>query len=233
MNVLQQMLVAYKTPAGGGGTPTFVSELTSDRETSVDNSATTVHTLAGGCAATHTLCVFIGWISATQTVSTVTDSKGNSYTVHTASAAWDGGNGKLCWASGYMTTALVATDTVTVTWGSPAFTYRVLAFIDVSGAASAGQPDQQTTAIGTDGFPSAAAATTAANTCLIGVVGVGSQARTLDSAAWTISGAVHDWPDGTDRSYYVYKNASANGSQNPSGVLNTDIAWGVAWIALK
>lgn len=227
--ILQTLSMVNSTVAAS---PTFNAEL-NDRWTATASGSTSVRTLVGSCAAGHTLAVAVGWISATQTISSVTDSRSNTYTVHTISSSWDGGNGKLQWASGYMTTALQVGDTVTITWASPALTYRAFAYFDVSNAASAGQPDQQSSAIGNSTSPSASASTTATNTCLLGIVGLASNSRTYGSSNWTVSGAVHDWPDLQDRTYYMYKNASASGAQDPGGTVNASINWGVSWIALK
>ncbi len=218
------MMMGGGTPVTSA-TPTWGGEV--DRWAETAAGATSTITLTGGVALGNTVVVFIEWNSGTQTLTSIADTQGNTYTIHQNLNF--GTTQNIAVATAYATTALVATNTVTITWGSEAYTFRGATVAYVTGCASSGQPDQSANATTTGTAVSAAASTTETNTVGVGVIQ--SDDATYGSSSWTVSGAAH--VISSNNHYYVYKNITASGSQDPGGTLSASKEWGCVWAALK
>lgn len=208
----------------GGGTPAFESEV--QRGSIAEDSATTTITLTGGVAAGHRAVLAI---SATMgSITSVSDSKGNTWTIMAEStdtyivAAI---------ASCHVETALVADDTITVTWPSASYLGKAWAIFDLSGCASTGQPDQVSETAGYGTAVSSAATTTTDDTVIIGLLFGDNETATYGSGAWTSVGSLHVIGDRI--SQYVRITLSSAGSQNPSGSWSTTMGHVEAWAAFK
>ena len=192
---------------GGGGTPTFGSEIQRNTETS--GSSTTVLTLASAVAQNERVFVIVSWNTAAgETVSTVTDSKGNTYTKDKESLQVIANQSVSLWSAN-AGTALTTSDTVTITWGTPGFSFRSWVILKGSGMAASSAVDQTGSATGLGTAVSAPATTTTANTLLIGTIMTNDQNDTYSGSNWTISGAAHNW--GTYQNYYFQKAETSAG----------------------
>ena len=127
--------------------------------------------------------------AAGDTIASVTDSKGNTYTVDVAGFNMGGSNCQVGVASGYMTTALTASDTVTIQWTNAAATsYFFGQLVEYSSVASTTPKDQTANATGfrtqADGITSGATPTTTqADELLFGVLFVQSGTETISAGA--------------------------------------------------
>jgi len=216
---------------GGGGTPTFVSELTRNFETDSISPSTTAG-LGATIPVNDRIVIIINWADATETVSSVSDTKGNTYTklkeqLHTVGAQ----HNQSIWSAN-VGTGLTSTDTISITWGSPAFTYRTWAVFRVTGCNTTTQPDQSASVDSFNTTVTCAASTTAANTVAIGVVDLADNTHNYTGSNWTVSGTFLAWASAS-RNYYVYKNITASGSQDPGGTLGSNDNYAVCWVALK
>lgn len=216
---------------GGGSTPTFGGEL--GRWTETSSNATTVQNPSSNVATGSTVVCIIEWNSASQTLTSVTDSGGNTYTINVNVVNNPNSNDHIAIATAYVSTALTTSSTITVNWGSAAYTYRAGANFYATGTASSGQPDATASNNSYGTTVTISASTTATKTCLIGLVELTSTSDTYSASNWTVSGTNQDWQGATRRNYYAYKNATANGTQNPGGSFSVNETWGGAWVALK
>jgi len=162
-------------------------------DTTPNNSqiVTTGQTVAQG----NTLIVVGGrYINAAgDTIASVMDSQGNTYTVDVAGFNMGGADAQVGVARGYMTTALTATDTVTIQWTNAAATsYFFGQLIEYSGIASTTPKDQTANATAfrtqADGITSGATPTTTqADELLFGVLHVQSGTETISAGTnWTM-----------------------------------------------
>ena len=209
---------------------TFGAEVQRWQET--NDPATTVITLTGAIAIGKTIVLPIQWVSATETLTGVVDSKGNTYTIHKNYTLPDATTHHIAIVAAYATTALAINDTITITWGSPVYSYRWGAVFYINDAASLGQPDQ--TATGSHAYGTAisiSAATTVAGTALLGIVFCITDGITYGSSAWNVSGTTHGY--GSKEVFYVYYDAASSGTQNPGGTLSANDTWGGIWVALS
>lgn len=218
--------------AASAASPAFGAEI--QRGNQDDSTATTVITLASGIAQHSRVIVCVTWQSASQTASTVTDGGGNTYAKDKEIYGVNGGNINMSLFSANATTALSASSTITITWGSPAFTRRQYCVITGTGIAASSAVDQTASGASFGTSPSATASTATANTLLVGFVTLETQARTYGSGAWTAIGAAQTWSGTSGKNYFFYKVASATGSQNPGGTISASSdTWGMLWVAYK
>lgn len=212
-------------------TPVFVKDAGSNLGPT-GSTSTTVITLTGAIAQNDQVTVVFTWSGAGQTLTSVTDNKGNTYAVLQTQPATVGGVAvTTVIATAKAATALAVSDTVTLNWGSAAFGYRFGRVFDTGSVQGSGQPDQSAKATGTGTAPSAAASTTAAKTSAVGLVLCANATYTVGSG-WTISGTP-DFIDSTFRCNYVYGDFASAGSKDPAGTLNASNTWIVVWAAYK
>jgi hypothetical protein len=208
--------------------PTYDDEI-AGRYGASSSDSTTVVTVSAVVPVGQRVVVLVSTYSNTQTVSGVTDSRGNTYAIdRTRQEA----SHYLAVCSAPVTTQLEISDTITVTWASPGFTNRGVAAFSLIDADS-NTPDQTAaTYQASTTSPSAAATTTEAKTCAIGIVNLRHASATYGSSAWTVIGSAHFW-GGTNYSYYVYANITTAGSQNPGGTNSEAAPTAIAWVAYK
>lgn len=216
-------------PVAAGGTPAWVGEI--QRGSVNDANATAIITLSAGIAQGHTIAVVV-LSSAGALTSAAVDSKLNTYLTPVTSGN-DGTASQGCSIIyAYATTALVTSDTITITWGGTTGSQvKAWCVVDLSGCASAGQPDQTKARSVYGSTVSEAASTTATKTTLLGLLTLDDNTKTYGSSSWTVSGAAMD--ASTRRSYIVHKDVSAAGSQNPGGSWSGASGQANAWAALK
>jgi hypothetical protein len=219
---------------GGGGSGGFQTPTAVQAVINYAGSANeTSHTWTTGVAVAqgHHLIFTIGINVQNASVSSITDSKGNTYTVDKVQPASAGANGQtIVIASGYIATALTATDTVTANFTSATITCYADEWSGLAATSyvdqTAGQ-EQAATAAPSSG---ATATTTQATELVIGAtiysgshspttVGTGYTARKLDLV-----------PTGTfiRTQSSEYQVVTATGAQTAtfgiSGTSNTDTA---------
>lgn len=194
--------------------------------TLVSGTALVLTVGAGGAAVGTTVCVAAtGAATGNRNVSSITDSRGNTYTRHlnaTDIAA------PLCLAMSRITTALVAGDTITVNFGLAMTAMAACAhvFDDVSGATV--DKTSQNISSGTTVSSFATTATTTANELLFGAAQVqwGGTAPTDDftaTSSFTELPAVLTTGAGSDHRalFPMYRYVSATGTYAATGTIGT------------
>ncbi len=227
----QQIVAA----GGGGGTPTFGSEIARNIETSSASSTTTA-AVSGAVAQNERVVIIVTWNSASQTITSVTDTKGNTYSKLKESLAVGGGADNLSLWSANAGTALTTSDTLTINWGTAGNTYRAWAVFRLTGCNTTTQPDVTANADAFNTAVTAAASTTTANTVVLGVVFLNNNfaSKQYSLPNWTASGARQDWAAGDKQNAFLYKNLTATGSQDPGGTITpTAENYSVIWVAFK
>lgn len=196
----RRRLVAPVVEAGGGA-PAWVGEVT--RTTAVfDSTGSQAFTLSAGASVGQRLVAVIAVQSGVTSVASVADSKGNTWVVHAEQAG--GGSTLTAIASTVVTVALEASDTVTVTFGAAAGSWRGAIFANLT---DAGAVDDTAVASGFTATPSVSLTTSAA-AVMVGAVR-SSAAFTVNSTDGTQSGA--DYATGAGDLALIYREeASAN-----------------------
>ncbi len=129
---------------GGGGSPAFGAEM----GTFGDSGSETTDTLTcstNGCTTTagNRIIVIIGARVDALTLSSVTDSAGNTYTIHDQSGASNAASGqitRLYIASAPCTNALTTASTITANWGS-ATSHSLIMWAGFATGCNVSQPD--------------------------------------------------------------------------------------------
>ena len=218
-------VVIYLPSSGEASAPEWVGE--AGRYAEASDGASTSVTVDATIEQGNTAVVLIGWHSSTQTLTSVTDSQSNTYTIH--EDLNHNSNENVAIASAYISTALTSgVDTITATWGSPAYTYRGLV-VEGANIQSSGQPDQSATGSGTGTSVSASASTSAANTLCVGAVKYYDSSVTYGSSNWTVSGSI--FSSGDSQLYVFYTEETTAGSKDPGGTMSASENWGVVWAA--
>lgn len=212
-------------------TPTFGAAIGSNLGPT-GSAGTTVITLGTAVNQNDEVTVIFVWSGGGQTLSSISDSKGNSYSVLQTQAATVGGVAvTVVLACAKAATALAVSDTITLTWGGATFGYRFGRAFSTTDVQSSGQPDQSAKATGTGTSPSAAASTTATKTSAVGLVLCANATYTAGSG-WSVIGTA-DFIDSTFRCSYVSANFTSAGSKDPAGSLNASNTWIATWAAYK
>lgn len=97
--------------------------------------------VTNSASAGNTLIVICGWNSSADTLTSVTDSKGNTYTIDIQDTHSTGGEG-LAIVSGYLTTSLTRSDTITMTITNIGSTTLILRASEWSGIVSSSRLDK-------------------------------------------------------------------------------------------
>src|SRR3989344_6023634 len=120
--------------------PAFVKEVTSNLV--VDGSASIYLTIpASGVAQGNTLIINVYKNHSTDTLVSVTDTRGNTYTIDANNPWGVGSSMSHAVASGYIATALQAGDTIAVNFGLATYSRRAAFAVEFSGIASSGRVD--------------------------------------------------------------------------------------------
>ncbi len=206
-------------------TPAFVADV---GQNGVYNNASTLDTTVTAAVATGTriVVVYSSWDSTT-TVSSVSDTQGNTYAIDVNQAT--GGNMTLLVASAPVTTALTTSDVVTVNLSGSTCERRMTVFVlsnttsfDVGATYSAfiasGSPDNATN-------------TTSAATSIIGLAALkfyGSPTYTPGSG-WTSNGA----NGGAGAIVAIRRDSASGGTIDTAGSWNQTQTANAIWAAYK
>jgi hypothetical protein len=207
----------------GSAAPAYVAEV-GTRFSATSSSSTSVLTVSATVPVGRRVVVVVNTASGSQTADSMTDSKGNTYTKVSDSISGD--DIRRVIFSAPVTTELVSSDTITVTWGSAHFSYRGMAAFALANAATL-DTENNTYQSFTDS-PSSPDTTTAAATVAIGVLRT-AQTRTY-TTAWQAIGAAHDFGEG-NRAYYFFEEFASAGSKNPAGSLSGFGIAAISWVA--
>jgi hypothetical protein len=176
----------YNTSTGGGGTIAFVQVNAADPQTA---SALVPVAFTAAQAAGNLNVVAVGWNDTTSTVSSVTDTRGNTYTQAGATTTGTG----MRQAIYYAKNIAAGSNAVTVAFSQAA------AFVDVrvaeySGADTSSPLDVTAAAVGTSTAPSSGAATTTSASELI--FGAGMTGGHYSAAGTGFTSRIITSPDG-------------------------------------
>lgn len=206
----------------------------------VSNSVTpTVITLTNGIAARSIGILALGYeASFSMNVTNVSDSRGNTWTIGGHIDYSSVHRGAMAWS--YLNTALVANDTISITWSNhPSSTIQKGGGVFyLSGCASI-QPDITVYKASAGSALSASGTNTVAGDVLFGMMVVDGILVTNYLPAWNAISPRDDYghSDSTDglASYYFYTNAGPAGAYDPGGtVLAGSLpSWGVLWMAFN
>lgn len=211
--------------------PTFVERLTgaSPWDGTNPNSVTLAQAVAAG-----NRIVILTLASAGGRPVSVTDDRGNTYTVHTY-AGNDGTASQrvgVCSAHVEEGKSLQVGDKIYVTWDSATFQQKAMVPCVLSNCAASGQPDATKARTVYSASVSEAAPTTAQNTVAIGFLSLTVNTATYGSSSWNIAGGAID-VGGARRGYIVYANFTSNGSKNPGGSWSASQGQANAWVAFN
>lgn len=182
--------VAALSPASGGGAPAAPVVLFAAMEAPGSSSTVTV-TLAAGCPVGSMAMLFTSGFSAPAPVS-ATDSKGNTWTLDSQAFDSTACSGGVLRAP--ITTALVAGDTITITYGSSITKANVIAIAqaastnDATGKGSNGSDGSSVTtwSSSTSGSPPTNAARVFMATYMTGSF----DTRSISGGTWTLASGV-------------------------------------------
>jgi hypothetical protein len=180
-SVLSGVVVAVGPSTG----PRFVKTIASGSVTNDTNNQLTLTVPAGGVAVGDTIIVVGSKASETQTIASVTDSRGNAYTVDLR--VLDGAASGMGYAiaSGFASTALAAGDTITITYeGTTSYTNRWGIAYEFAGLAlNAADVTATSGGFGTQLSSGTTAATTQAGELVFGAFDVQQAAPTFTAGA--------------------------------------------------
>ncbi len=202
----------YNTSTGGGGPVTFVQLNAADPQSSV---ASVPVSFSAAQTAGNLNVVAVGWNDATSTVSSVTDSRGNTYTQAGTTLTGSG----MRQAIYYAKSIAAGSNTVTVAFNQAA-AFPDIRIAEYSGADTSSPLDVTAGGIGTGGTPNSGAATTSSASELI--FGAGMTTSHFGAAGSGFTSRIITSPDGDiaeDRS------VSATGSYSATAALSYSGGW--------
>jgi hypothetical protein len=232
--ILVTAVSLYSTrSAGAAGTITLVKQVASATQQSYTASNTITLTVpAGGVAQGDTLIIFAGNNYTTTGAASAADSKGNTYTVD-AQKANPSNTTSTTVLSGYVSTGLVAGNTITVTYSSPA-TMRMALATEWSGIAPAGRVDRTATNTGNTAALSSGAttATTQATELVVGSFADGANETFTAGTGFTAfpTQLIANLGSSYRTQWQEYKTSSATGTQ--TAVANSTAASPYAGLAV-
>jgi len=199
------------------------------------NTGQTVQlTLPGPVAQGHTVIVFAGINSWGILINSITDTRGNLYSVD-ATVNHTGTSLNSYIGSGYVSTALQAGDKITVTFSTSLYSTRMVSAADFSGIASTNRVDTSAGALGSSNAPSSPTITTTQPGDLL-AAGFGSANSAIFTPAFPFTGLT---PTGaalgsvTRSIYSSWWLAPNSGSYKASGTLSAAAQWTAALVAYK
>jgi hypothetical protein len=191
-------------------------------------------TLGSPVAQGHTVIVAAGINSWGILVNSITDTRGNTYTVD-ATVNHTGTSLNSYLGSGYVATALQPGDKITVTFSTSLYSTRLISAADFSGIASTNRLDTSAGVFGSSAAPSTPTITTTQPGDLL-VAGFGSANSTTFTPAFPFSALT---PTTTAlgtvaRSIYsAWWIAPGSGSYKATGTLTAAVQWTAALAAYK
>lgn len=217
----------FASGAAASGAPAFDRE--DQRSAVLSSLGTTVLTVASTFAVGKRAVLLIR-TSLTISVSGVTDSGGNTWTIdesYTRSSHAD-----FVIASAHIASALTGgAGTITITWGAASYSYKDIALWQLSGVASSSAKDSSAEGEAFSTTVSTSVTTTATNTCVVGFAATSTQ-PTYTPATFTQEGAAIDTGDG-GRIWLLHLDASSAGGKSPAGTFSVGSGWGAILVAYK
>ena len=199
---------------GGGGAPTWGGEITAARMSETASSSTTATAVNRTCTVGEHIIVFVYCLHATQTAS-VTDAAGNTYTQRATYLS--PANDYMTIFSAPVTSQLASGQNITITWASPAYSYRGACF---GYASNIGATPVDVAASGRMTFGTSAAqatvTTTAANTLCVAWLLSDSSSITYGSGSFTGIGAASIFGDPGNH-YFLQSAFTSTGAKAPGG----------------
>lgn len=211
------------TGGGGGGSPAFSREDT--RITQTDSVSPSVVDIQSDITTGKRAVLIIQWRGA-QTISGITDSDGNTWTIN--STNYPASSMHVVIASTVTGATLSASDSISIAWGAAEYSFRSWALFVIDN--STGGEDVEATSDTYNTTVSASATTTAA-TSIIGVVSI-DDTPTYSGSSFTVIGSAFDWGSGK-RAYFVRSDEASTGSKNVGGTLSVATSHGATWTAFK
>ncbi|HMC68299.1 MAG TPA: Ig-like domain-containing protein, partial [Mycobacteriales bacterium] len=199
------------------------------------NTGQTVQlTLPGPVAKGHTVIVFAGINSWGILISSITDTRGNVYTVD-ATVNHTGTSLNSYIGSGYVATPLQAGDKVTVTFSTSLYSTRLVSAADFSGIASTNRVDTSGTVFGSSNSPATpSVATTQPGDLLAAGFGSVNNATFTPSFPFTALSPTSAALGSVTRSIYSsWWIAPNSGSYKTGGTLSAAAQWTAALVAYK
>jgi hypothetical protein len=197
-----------------------------------------------GVAQGDTVVVWAGMSSKTIAVSSVTDSRGNTYTVDaTVNHGVTSLNSYV--ASGYIATALLPGDTITVTFSVFLYSARLVAGAEFRGIAPTARVDQEATASGSGTTPGTATTPPTSQADELVVQGIGTDTVVkgagtdttsvcIPPTGFTALGSATASPSGVTRTIHqAYRVINAAAPQRATATLSTAAFWTAAVVTYR
>ncbi len=190
---------------------------------------------AGGVAAGNTLISRVTMRAGTVGTGTISivDSKGNSYTVDKNAV---NGNVRMVVLSANVTTALVAGDTITVTYPSVNPSATGFVVTEFSGIPATNRVDVTASATGTSTTPSVSATTINSTALVYGALVVLNNPTVTEASGWTLDTNLSTscgGAQGNSINHGAYKIVSVAGSYTYNPTLGGSLAWVDEIVAYK
>ena len=207
----------------------FVQDLGSASAGNTGNSIAL--TIGGrGVAKGDTVVVWAGMSSKSITISSVTDSRGNPYTVDaTVNHPVSSLNSFV--ASGHAATALLPGDTINVTFSASLYSARLIAAAEFRGVAPTAGADQRATATGSGATPATPLTPTASQADELVVQGIETDTTAVCTPAtgFTALGSATASPSGVTRTIHqAYRIVNTAGPQRAAATLSSPGFWTAA-----
>ncbi len=220
-------VIARKNGAGGG-LASYVGEVERGGETG--SATTTAIQPDTEVPAGNHLVLIVSWLSSAQTLDSITDNEGNTWTQDKTVISSAGTDHTQIWSC-TVATVLQTADTITLNWGSVGYGSRQWVLLEAENIATSSYVDITASAVsGYSSDTSAVATTLSADTLVVGVTSF-STSQTISSLNWTQIGANQDMS--TTRCAYFQGQESATGSKDSQGTLSGNTGWETIWVAYK
>lgn len=181
-------------------------------------SATHTLTCAAAVSVGETIVVFIASTTDNRVLNSVTDSAGNTYTIHQSNLG-TGVNTYL--ATAVCTSALTTSSVITATWASSLTSTRQITACKVSGISPTPQDKSATSGSGT-GWTGSSVANTTPDAIVLGYGRRGVNTNNTPAAGYT---ETLDVSGNTMTTTIMHKIVSAAGSNSPGGTWASNGAW--------
>lgn len=197
------------------------------RSSTIADSATTVITLDVAASVGDTVVVCAWWSSynVTQRISGVSDARSNTYTTRVSATPSSATYGMEIYTS-QITTGLSISDTVTISWSGPTYTYRTAYVCKLAGSPTYNVSKSAVSPYGTT--VSASESTTAASCSGVGFV-LYPSTKTYGSSSWSVSGTTVT--NGSKSDLVYQDDLGAAGAKDPGGAISANDWWGCVWVA--
>lgn len=201
-----------------------------DQRSAVLSSATTTVVTVATTIAVGKRAVMLVRSQEGISLSSVTDSAGNTWTIDEAYTRTS--QSQYAIASAHIGAALTGgAATITLTWSTGSYSYKDWALWQLSNVATSSAKDSFGEGAAFGSTISTSITTVAAATCVVGFVGAGGT-PTYTPATFTAQGAAIDTGDGT-RLHLLRLDATSAGAKSPAGTYSGNVNWGCILVAYK